>query len=86
MYICIFYELLLSVLNCKPEAATGMCCSWVVVLKLDIAGDRVGMGSRIYFFEVIARAFSGMRCGPTGSRYRPIVMVTMCSRNVVDCG
>ena len=68
---------MLNVLNFKSEAATGTCGRWVVVLKLDIAGDRVGMGSRIYFMKVIAHAVSGMRYGPTGSRYRPIVMVTM---------
>ena len=76
MYV-FFYELWLNILNCTPEAATGTCGRGVVVLKLDIAGDRVGTGSCIYFLKVIARAVGGMRCGPTGRRYRPIIMVTM---------
>ena len=40
-----------------------------VVLRLDLTGDRVGMGSLIYCMEVIARAVSWMRYGLTGSWY-----------------
>ena len=50
---------------------------FLLFLRLDLTGDRVGMGSLIYCMEVIARAVSGMRYGPTGSRYRPTEIVIM---------
>ena len=61
MYICIIYELLVCGLiwDCKPDAATWH--AFVVgflLLRLDLTGDRVGMGSLIYSMKVIARAVS----------------------------